>query len=37
LVGVVDSFLNNTVLSMIIGIFIVEGCQFHWRKRRWNE
>ena len=34
LVGIVDSFLNNTVLSMIVGICIVEGCQFLWRKWR---
>ena len=32
LVGIVDSFMNNTVLSMIVGICIVEGCQFLWRK-----
>jgi hypothetical protein len=32
LVGIVDSFLNNTVLSMLVGICIVEGCQFLWRK-----
>jgi hypothetical protein len=34
LVGIVDNFLNNTVLSMFVGISIVEGCQFLWRK--WN-
>jgi hypothetical protein len=35
LVGIVDSFLNNTVLSMFVGICIVEGCQFLWWK--WRE
>ena len=34
LVGILDNFLNNTVLSMIVGICIVEGCQFLWRKWR---
>ena len=34
LVGFVDTFLNNTVLSMLVGICIVEGCQFLWRKWR---
>lgn len=34
LVGIIDNFLNNTVLSMIVGICIVEGCQFLWRKWR---
>ena len=34
LVGAIDSFLNNTILSMLIGICMVEGCQFIWRKRR---
>jgi hypothetical protein len=32
LVGIVDSFLKNTVLSMLVGICIVEGCQLLWRK-----
>ena len=34
LVGIVDSFLKNTVLSMLVGICIVEGCQLLWRRRR---
>ena len=34
LVGIIDNFLNNTVLSMIFGICIVEGSQFLWRKWR---
>jgi hypothetical protein len=34
IVGIIDSFLNNTVLSMIVGICVVEGCQFLWRKWR---
>ncbi len=34
LVGLVDTFQNNAVLSMRGGICIVEGCQFHWRKWR---
>jgi hypothetical protein len=34
LVGIFDNFVNNTVLSMILGIFMVEGCQLLWRKRR---
>jgi hypothetical protein len=34
LVGIIDNFLNNTVLSMIVGICIVEGFQFLWRKWR---
>jgi hypothetical protein len=34
LVGIVDSFLKNTVLSMLVGICIVEGCQLLWRKWR---
>ncbi len=37
LVGIVDSVLNNTVLSMLVGICIVEGCQLLWRIRRNNE
>jgi hypothetical protein len=28
LVGFVDTFLNNTVLSMLVGVCVVEGCQF---------
>jgi hypothetical protein len=34
LVGIIDNFLNNTVLSMFVGICIVEGCQWIWRKWR---
>ena len=34
LVGIIDRSLNNTVLSMIFGISIVELCQYLWRKRR---
>lgn len=34
LVGIIDNFLNNTILSMFVGISIVEGCQFLWRKWR---
>ena len=34
LVGIIDNFLNNTVLSMFVGICIVEGFQFLWRKWR---
>ena len=34
LVGIIDNFLNNTVLSMFVGISIVEGCQWIWRKWR---
>lgn len=34
LVGITDSFLNNTVLSMLVGICIVEGCQLLWRRWR---
>ena len=34
LVGIVDSFLKNTVLSMLVGICIVEGCQLLWRRWR---
>ena len=34
LVGIVDNYLNNTVLSMLVGIIIVEGCQLIWRKWR---
>jgi hypothetical protein len=31
LVGIVDSFLKNTVLSMLVGVCIVEGCQVELR------
>ena len=34
IVGVLDSFLKNTVASMLLGICIVEGCQMIWR--RWG-
>lgn len=34
LVGIVDNFLKNTVLSMLVGICIVEGCQLLWRRWR---
>jgi hypothetical protein len=34
LVGIIDNFLNNTILSMFVGISIVEGCQYLWRKWR---
>ena len=34
LVGIFDNFLNNTVLSMFVGISIVEGCQLILRKWR---
>ena len=34
LVGIIDNFLNNTIISMFVGISIVEGCQFLWRKWR---
>jgi hypothetical protein len=34
LVGIVDSFLKNTILSMLVGIYIVEGCQLLWRRWR---
>ncbi len=34
LVGIMDSFLNNAILSMLVGICIVEGCQFLLRKLR---
>ena len=34
LVGMVDNFLKNTVFSMIVGISIVEGCQFLWKRWR---
>lgn len=37
LVGIVDSFLKNTVLSMLVGICIVEGCQLLWRRWRGDE
>jgi hypothetical protein len=35
IVGVIDSFLKNTVVSMLLGICIVEGCQMAWR--RWRD
>ena len=34
IVGVIDSFLKNTVASMLLGICIVEGCQMAWRRLR---
>ena len=34
LVGIIDKFLNEAVLSMIVGICIVEGCQYLWRRLR---
>lgn len=34
LVELIDKFLNNTVFSMFVGIYIVEGCQLIWRKWR---
>ena len=34
LVGIIDNFLNNTVLSMLVGISIVEVCQ--WILRKWR-
>lgn len=34
IVGIADSFLNNTIISMLVGICIVEGCQFLWRTWR---
>ena len=34
IVGVIDSFLQNTVVSMLLGICIVEGCQMIWRRWR---
>ncbi len=37
LVTIVDRFLNNTVLSMLVGISIVEMCQLLWRRCRDNE
>jgi hypothetical protein len=37
LVGIIDSFLRNTVLSMLVGICIIEGFQFFWRKWRAQE
>ena len=35
IVGVIDSFLKNTMVSMLLGICIVEGCQMTWR--RWRD
>ena len=37
LVWIVNSFLDNTFLSILAGICIVEGCQLLWRIRRNNE
>lgn len=37
LVGIIDRFLMNTVLSMLMGISLVEGAQFLWRKWRKDE
>ena len=34
LVGIIDRSLNNTILSMVFGISIVEVCMYLWRKRR---
>ena len=34
IVGLIDGFLMNTVLSMLVGISLVEGCQWMWRKWR---
>jgi len=34
IVGVIDSFLKNTVASMLLGICAVEGCQMIWRRWR---
>lgn len=34
LVGIIDNFLDNTVLSLFMGICIVEVCQWMWRKWR---
>ena len=34
LVGLIDSFLENTILSMFLGICFVEGIQLIWRKWR---
>ena len=32
IVALIDGFLVNTALSMLLGISIVEGCQWLWRK-----
>ena len=37
IVGLIDGFLMNTVLSMLVGISLVEGCQWMWRKWRGAE
>jgi len=37
IVGVIDSFLKNTVVSMLLGICIVEGSQMIWRRWRDNQ
>ena len=34
IVGVIDSFLKNTVASMLLGVCIVEGFQMIWRRWR---
>ena len=34
IVGLIDGFLMNTVLSMLVGISLVEGCQWMWRRWR---
>ena len=34
LVGIIDSFLRNTALSMLVGICVIEGFQFLWREYR---
>ena len=34
LVGIIDSFLENTILSMFMGICLVEGIQLICRKWR---
>ena len=34
LVGIIDNFLDNTVISMFMGICIVEVSQLVWRKWR---
>jgi len=33
LVGIIERYLQNTVLSMLVGICIIEGIQFFWRKQ----
>jgi hypothetical protein len=34
LVGIINSFLQNTFLSTLLGVSIVEGCQ--WICRKWG-